>query len=299
MNKPDLLSRLGRECRHFLVIAECGSFLSASTLLYISQPALIKQINLLEKDLGFRLFYRSHSGVTLTEAGKKMQAGLSSLYQEWDMLLAACQEEAVRETKMENSRLLVGYLESDYTRSLFSVRIAAKYKKIWPNTDLSLIGLPLDTFLNAVSENKVDVVSCFETSAMQESGLSFSPISEHGCHCLLSADHPLAKKEKLNLEDLARGTVLVPKAGLFYVTDCIQKDLKKMGCQVEECIYNKTTPMKTLIENKVMVSFGNVYEYPGGVTLPLSYPVSARFGIVSRPSPDMAVQNFIRLAEEG
>lgn len=42
----------------FIVIAESGSFSSAADKLFISRTALIQQINLLEKELGFQLFNR-------------------------------------------------------------------------------------------------------------------------------------------------------------------------------------------------------------------------------------------------
>ena len=54
----------------FLEVADCGSFLKASEKLYVSANAVTKQINLLESDLGVKLFQRSKQGLTLTEAGK-------------------------------------------------------------------------------------------------------------------------------------------------------------------------------------------------------------------------------------
>lgn len=54
----------------FLCVAESGSFNKAAEKLYISPPAVIKQINLLEESLGVQLFVRTHRGLVLTEAGK-------------------------------------------------------------------------------------------------------------------------------------------------------------------------------------------------------------------------------------
>ena len=56
----------------FLEVADSGSFLKASERLYISANAVTKQINLLESDLGVKLFSRSRQGLTLTEAGKSL-----------------------------------------------------------------------------------------------------------------------------------------------------------------------------------------------------------------------------------
>ena len=56
----------------FIRVAEAGSFNKAAESLYITSTALIKQINLLESELGLRLFNRSHRGLTLTKAGESL-----------------------------------------------------------------------------------------------------------------------------------------------------------------------------------------------------------------------------------
>ena len=64
-------SFLDRHLDAFWMVAEKGSFLGAAKALYISQPALTKQINRLEEQVGFRLFKRSNKGAVLTQAGER------------------------------------------------------------------------------------------------------------------------------------------------------------------------------------------------------------------------------------
>ena len=56
----------------FIRVAEAGSFNKAAEELHLTSTALIKQINLLESDLGLRLFDRTHRGLTLTKAGESL-----------------------------------------------------------------------------------------------------------------------------------------------------------------------------------------------------------------------------------
>lgn len=56
----------------FSIIAERGSFSSASKYLRISQPTLSRQIAKLEEDLGVSLFERTGRGLTLTESGSAL-----------------------------------------------------------------------------------------------------------------------------------------------------------------------------------------------------------------------------------
>jgi DNA-binding transcriptional LysR family regulator len=58
------------EVRPFLVLAEALHFRKASELLFVSQPALSKQIRRLEEKIGGALFARTRRKVALTEAGR-------------------------------------------------------------------------------------------------------------------------------------------------------------------------------------------------------------------------------------
>ena len=50
-------------------MADAGSFSKAAEQAYITPTAVLKQINLLEADLGVLLFERTHRGLSLTKAG--------------------------------------------------------------------------------------------------------------------------------------------------------------------------------------------------------------------------------------
>lgn len=73
----------------FLCVAECGSFNKAAEKLFISPPAVIKQINLLEENLDLQLFVRTHRGLQLTEAGK-------SLVQDAKYIIQYCKDSVTR-----------------------------------------------------------------------------------------------------------------------------------------------------------------------------------------------------------
>ena len=59
-----------RQLRTFSCVAELGSLSKASDTLRVAQPALSRQIKLLEHELRTELFTRNGRGMVLTEAGR-------------------------------------------------------------------------------------------------------------------------------------------------------------------------------------------------------------------------------------
>ena len=64
--------------KYFLRIAEEGSITRAATALGIAQPALSRQVRLLEEDLGITLFHRTRRGVQLTEEGERLRSSTAA-----------------------------------------------------------------------------------------------------------------------------------------------------------------------------------------------------------------------------
>jgi len=94
----------GRDLRYFTVVAEELHFTRAAERLYVSQPALSKQIRSLERQLGIALFVRDRQGVTLTAAGAALLPHALRVLAEWDAA-----RQAVEEAKAEQrSTLVVG-----------------------------------------------------------------------------------------------------------------------------------------------------------------------------------------------
>jgi LysR family transcriptional regulator, nitrogen assimilation regulatory protein len=66
-----------RRLRYFVRIAEDGSLTKAAGVLRIAQPALSRQIRLLEEELGIALFNRTARGMQLTEEGEYLRGSVA------------------------------------------------------------------------------------------------------------------------------------------------------------------------------------------------------------------------------
>ena len=75
-----------RQLRTFACVAELGSLSKASDTLRVAQPALSRQIKLLEHELRTELFTRNGRGMVLTDAGRLLLARTSGIVRQIDQI---------------------------------------------------------------------------------------------------------------------------------------------------------------------------------------------------------------------
>ncbi|RSM64079.1 LysR family transcriptional regulator [Kibdelosporangium aridum] len=97
-----------RLLRYFATVAEEGNLTRAAERLFVSQPALTKQVKQLENLLGVQLFTRSRAGMALTEPGRTLAQQVPQLLKDWDRVLRDTKGSASRAAKV----LRVGFLAS-------------------------------------------------------------------------------------------------------------------------------------------------------------------------------------------
>jgi LysR family nitrogen assimilation transcriptional regulator len=61
-----------RQLHYLVAVADAGSFSAAAHRTHVAQPALSRQIAMLEDQIGLRLLHRSRKGVTLTDGGIRL-----------------------------------------------------------------------------------------------------------------------------------------------------------------------------------------------------------------------------------
>ena len=185
----------------FIVVADLGSFNKAAEALYITPPAVTKQINLLEKDLGLKLFIRTHRGLVLTEAGK-------SLYKDAKYIIQYCKESVERAKKaMGEKDNVVRVGTSPMTLAAPLVRLWAKIQKNYPDIRLQIVPY-MNSLENAreILKNlgqNIDVVAgIFDETMLKLRQCARLELSRQNICCALSVNHRLAEKDILTFQDL-------------------------------------------------------------------------------------------------
>jgi len=97
-----------RLLRYFAAVAAEGNLTRAAQRLFVSQPALTKQIKQLESQLGVQVFTRSRAGMTLTAAGQALVGRTPAVLACWDQTLAETRAAASQAARV----LRVGFMSS-------------------------------------------------------------------------------------------------------------------------------------------------------------------------------------------
>ena len=200
--------------RSFMRVVETGSLNRAAQRLFISKPALKKQLDALEAELGVKLLVRSTEGCLPTPAGRYF-------YERSADLLARLQE-TVRETRsIGNGRgtLRFGVLPSftsPYLDEAFGL-----FARNHPEVEVQLIPVHYDGRVDAVLNGDVDVVVYLNIPFVEgHAGLTMwqlTPLEWKGdeCVCILGPDDQLCGKERVDLADLQGRKLVMPDSRIL------------------------------------------------------------------------------------
>src|SRR3954451_9872762 len=187
-----------RRLRVLREVAARGSFSAAAESLTYTQSAVSQQIAALEREAGTKLVDRSARGVRLTDAGR-------ALVDHADVILARL---ADAETELEAMAGLRGgrlRLASFPTAGASVMPVAiSRFRERHPGVELSMDLAEPDEYLPRLRAGEWDIaVTNLATMAAEEDGVEFRHILDDPLYVALPADHRLARKRTMRLEELA------------------------------------------------------------------------------------------------
>lgn len=140
-----------RQLRYFSAVAKHGSISIAAQAVHIAQPALTRQIQALEEELGTRLFERTTRGVKLTDAGSQLLLDASKLLDD----AAAAIERAQRAGRGESGHLSIA-LPVMQNLAPTIADVLKKYRKEVPGVGITLHHLLSDVQLGQIADGQLD-----------------------------------------------------------------------------------------------------------------------------------------------
>lgn len=281
----------------FLVVADLGSFNKAAEVLYITPPAVTKQINLLEKDLGLQLFVRTHRGLALTEAGK-------SLYKDARYIIQYCKDSVERARKaMEEKDNVIRIGTSPMTPAAPIVEIWSKVQKEHPDIRLQIIPY-MNSQENAreILKNlgtNIDVVGgIFDETMLKLRQCRGMELSRQRICCAVSVNHRLAEKEILTVQDLYGERLLLMHRGWSNYVDDLRDDIWKNHPQIQIVdfdIYSMEIFNQCENSNEVLMAVENWKDAHTLLKIiPVEWKYAIPYGILYSEQPSDLVKRFLR-----
>jgi DNA-binding transcriptional LysR family regulator len=185
-----------RHLRYFVAIGEDQHYGRAAGRLRVAQPALSRQIQDLEEELGFKLFERLPRGVRLSAAGKLFLEDARRILQE-------VSEAATRAGSVASGRsgvLRVGFAENSSWRGVVPESFR-RFRELHPNAELQLRPSASSEQLEAIRSGRLDVGF---VNFMPKSDPELDQLFVAVQHVELATPkrHPLTKLKKVRLRDL-------------------------------------------------------------------------------------------------
>jgi DNA-binding transcriptional LysR family regulator len=180
-----------RLLRYFAAVAEEGNLTRAAERLYVSQPALTKQIRQLESRLEVQLFTRSRAGMTLTEAGQALAAQVPAVLAGFDR--------AVRDARNAARILRVGFLAGAANEA--TQEILAAFARRQPGWRTELRSAPWTDPTAGLAGGDTDA-ALLRLPFPGQDRLHTEILFTEPRWVALSARHPLAARDVIAFRDL-------------------------------------------------------------------------------------------------
>ena len=187
-----------RHLRYFVAVAELGNVTQAARRLHVAQPALSRQIQDLEEELGVKLLERSTRGIKLTEAGKFFADEAGAVLERADQALKAVRALARGET----GELRIGYAPSPTTEIL--PRALAAFQTGAPGVCVTLLDLASDDLESALLDGRVHVSVMVKPGSRPQPGILFEEIVRYALRVAVARQHRFARMTKVPLRLLLR-----------------------------------------------------------------------------------------------
>ena len=186
-----------RHLRYFIAVAEELHFGHAAARLNISQPPLSQQIQILEQQIGARLFARTNRSVSLTEAGRQFLADSRQILTQVDDAAAR----AARLHQGETGELRIGFTSSAPFIKAVSDTLST-FRRRYPDVHIQTRETNTREQIVPLNEGALDL-GLMRNTQLPET-LIWERVLREPLLAMVPRDHPLASQPRVSLRELAR-----------------------------------------------------------------------------------------------
>ena len=275
----------------FQAVARSGSFAGGAEELYLSRSSVKRQIDTLENELKVQLFDRTSQGVVLTEAGKKFQEGIGPITDTYD--------ELVRQVRHTGDHRVIRIA---YSPSIPITRLSGAiktYSHQHDNVSIELKSMPYKQHIAAVRDGEADICVFYFTDEAKAADLDLWRIpSFEKVSCYVSAKDPLAKHEKVEVDDLKGRRVTCRHSFMPGVVRTLAgHGIKCKNAHLDE--QDLAEIMSFIQEGGVHIMTGECSDLLGCAEVPLDVDdIGCTGGLLTKRDPPDYIVEFIELFDD-
>ena len=190
---------------YFMAVATNLSFTRTSEELFVSQPAISRQISQLEKELGARLFVRNNQKTELTEVGRLY----FELFSRYKADLINTKIEADRILGKKKGMMRVGFLEG---WDLFGIipPMIERFNSEYPDIEVVINCCGVKELTTSLLNDTLDIVVTMNNSLKPFGEFSIMDVADINKILLFSSSHPLADRKNLTLRNFSDDVFIAP-----------------------------------------------------------------------------------------
>lgn len=213
-----------KQLEYFVRVAELGSFTRAAAALDVAQPALSRQVRLLEVELRQSLLTRNGRGAIPTEAGKLLlEHGRGILHQ-----VERAREELGRVRGQLAGRVAVGLPPS--VAKVLALPLIREFRGRMPEATLSISESLSIGMQEALGNGRLDIALLY--NAQPSPGIELTPLLEEPLFLVQRRgdSEPSARPRPIALRDLAKVPLVIPTRPNA-IRMLVEGELASLGCR--------------------------------------------------------------------
>ncbi|MCM2312345.1 MAG: LysR family transcriptional regulator, partial [Steroidobacteraceae bacterium] len=184
-----------RHMRHVIALAEHGSFARAATALGLSQSALSRSIQSVEREVGSSLFVRTPSGVEPTDSGRVFVARIRQILQ----LTADLDRDLVNERGLQSGQVNVG--GGPFPAQSVLADALTKFVADYPRVIVRVMMRDWDELLRRLRAREIEFFVAEISTFGSESDVDVEPLDPHPTFILARRGHPLASRAPVSFAE--------------------------------------------------------------------------------------------------
>jgi DNA-binding transcriptional LysR family regulator len=182
--------------RSFLAVIEEGSLHRAAARLSLSQPALSRQMQALEHEMGGKLLERTSTGVKPTSAGHALAAKMGKILADYETSV----DEVRRMLRGGSETLRIGYLGSS-ARDFLTPALGA-LREMPTRTKVKILDLTPGEQIIALRKGEIDVALTDHGGELLARDFYTRKVATIPLFAVLPANHPLSQRKELRIAEL-------------------------------------------------------------------------------------------------